>query len=108
ILYELLAGSRPFSQGTRDTLASAIATQAPPPLRSLRPSICPGLDAIVRRCLEKAPEDRYPSAGQLADALRGWLDGTPPPEVRRMHRRAALGAVCGSAFGLAGLTAALG
>ena len=69
ILYELLGGAMPFEGETVFDIALAIATQTPRSLLTLRPAIDPALDAIVMRCLEKAPERRWQSAEELAAAL---------------------------------------
>jgi serine/threonine protein kinase len=77
ILYELLAGRRPFVAGPDQDLAPQILFADPPRLRKLRPGLSPDLEAIVERCLCKKPEERYPTAADLADDLRRWLDGKP-------------------------------
>ena len=48
---------------------SAILTKDPPELDTARLAISPGLERIVRRCLEKSPELRFQSANDLAFAL---------------------------------------
>jgi len=70
ILYEMLAGRRPFEGSSDLETASAILNQEPAPLPRHVP---PELDRIVRRCLEKDPADRFHSAADLALAL-----GTTP------------------------------
>ncbi len=66
LLYEMLAGRRPFrGQTFTDTLA-AILTEDPEPLPGHVP---PALSSLVRRCLQKRPEDRFGSARDLALAL---------------------------------------
>jgi predicted Ser/Thr protein kinase len=64
MLYEMLAGVRPF-QGTSMELLVAIARDEPPPIAKRRPGVPGELEAIVRRCLQKDPAARYASAQEL-------------------------------------------
>ncbi len=73
VLYELLAGRRPFEPTNLGTWAVDLIVRPPPPLPETTPAgepIPPGLAAVVLRCLEKAPEDRFASMDALAEALR--------------------------------------
>ena len=74
VLYEMLAGKNPFrSESSADTLAS-ILREDPAPLPPVLPH---SLERIVRHCLEKRPEDRFQSAGDLSFQLQSlWT--TPP------------------------------
>ncbi|MBP7933826.1 MAG: serine/threonine protein kinase [Phycisphaerae bacterium] len=78
ILYELLTGSRPYD--VYGDLASAIQNirevepQRPSKLRREANS---ELDAIVLKAMDKDPQRRYGSAGELAEDLAAWLDGRP-------------------------------
>ena len=65
ILYQLLCGKMPF-EGSRDELFDQIANGEPESLQSIAPTIPPDLEAVCRRCLAKAPADRFPSALDLA------------------------------------------
>jgi tRNA A-37 threonylcarbamoyl transferase component Bud32 len=76
ILYELLAGARPFTAKSMSQLQVAVC-QAEPPMISKSRGIDRGLEAIVRRCLAKHPRDRYASAEELAQDLDDWRDGKP-------------------------------
>ena len=69
VLYEMLAGKRPFSGSTAAETTAAILRDDPPKLTSI-PS---ELDRIVRHCLEKEPERRLHSAHDLAFALKELL-----------------------------------
>ena len=71
ILYELLAGRKPFDAGTMLTLLKQVTEQPPAPLRLADRD----LEHIVMRCLEKKPAARYGSAAELADDLDRWLHG---------------------------------
>ena len=69
LLYEMLSGERAFKGETAADTMTAILTKEPPELDTMQLSISPGIDRIVRRCLEKAPELRFQSATDLAFAL---------------------------------------
>jgi serine/threonine protein kinase len=66
VLYEMAAGQRPFRGQTGFELSSAILSQAPEPLPGRVPV---ELKAIVERCLEKEPGQRYQRAGEVRAAL---------------------------------------
>ena len=94
VLYELLAGARPFRGDSAVETMNAILTQDPPPLTVNDAALGPGLTTIVEHCLEKEPASRFQSAQDLAfnlDALRGRSDRasgsavaqTIPPTRRR-------------------------
>ena len=70
MLYELVTGKRPF-QGTEtaETLARVIAADFTPP-SALRPGLPAALEQVIRRCLQKDPANRYPTATELAADLR--------------------------------------
>src|SRR6266852_3372831 len=69
ILYELLAGQPPFSADTMPQLCGLILSGATPSIRTIRGNIPAGLDAVLRRCLEKDPVKRYPNMAEFANAL---------------------------------------
>jgi serine/threonine-protein kinase len=70
-LYELLCGRPPFEGTTYLDLASNVLAQPPKPMSEQRlPARLPeGLEQVLRRCLEKDREARYPNAAELAQAL---------------------------------------
>lgn len=74
ILYELLAGRRPFRAEDLPLgeLERAICQQAP-----ARLAVDADLDRIAQKTLEKEPQHRYPSASELADDLERYLGGFP-------------------------------
>ena len=69
ILYQMLAGRRPFLADNYNALIAAILMQAPTPLRSLRQDIPDGLEEIVLKALSRNPEDRFDTALDLLAAL---------------------------------------
>ena len=69
VAYEMLAGHPPFIGATPQALVAAHMTQVPRPLADVRPSVPAELAAIVHRCLEKRPADRFEDAGGLVAAL---------------------------------------
>jgi eukaryotic-like serine/threonine-protein kinase len=71
ILYEMLSGKRAFRGDSAAETMSAILREEPPDLSVTNQSISPGVDRIVRHCLEKSPEQRFRSAHDVAFALEG-------------------------------------
>ncbi|HUP50230.1 MAG TPA: SUMF1/EgtB/PvdO family nonheme iron enzyme, partial [Thermoanaerobaculia bacterium] len=69
VLYEMLAGRRPFEGTTATEIAGAIISKPPPPLN--RPGVPPALEKVIFRALEKSAGGRYGNAGEMLQALRG-------------------------------------
>ncbi len=74
ILYETVTGKQTFRKPTSAETMSAILNEEPEAISQLAPSIPPGLERVARRCLEKAPEQRFQSASDLAFALEALSD----------------------------------
>jgi serine/threonine protein kinase/Tfp pilus assembly protein PilF len=70
LVFEMLAGHRPFTGKTFWEVSNAIVHDTPPPLRDLRIDTPVALEEIVRRCLEKSPSSRFPGALDVANELR--------------------------------------
>ena len=67
--YELLAGRGPFLGANAQQLLAGHLTRAPEPLHLHRSTVSPALEAVVMRCLEKIPADRFQTAGEVMAAL---------------------------------------
>lgn len=76
ILFELLAGGPPF-RGDVGSVLRKVADEPAPAVRTYRPDVPRDLEAILAKCLEKKPEDRYPSALALAEDLENFIHGRP-------------------------------
>jgi Tol biopolymer transport system component len=110
VLYEMATGRRAFSGTSRTSLIAAIVASQPEPIASLQPMAPLALDHVVRKCLEKRPDDRWQSAHDVATELQ-WIGevssiGQPAvaPASRRWKRLAtplliALALVAGAAAG---------
>ena len=75
VLYETLSGKRAFRRDTSAETMTAVLKEDPPELSDPGHPVSPTFERIVRRCLEKSPEQRFQSAKDLAFALEG-LSGT--------------------------------
>ncbi len=76
MLFELLAGQRPFT-GKAQSILAMIQVADAPLVRSKNKNVAPALETIVEKCLLREPERRFSSCGELADELQRWLDGRP-------------------------------
>ena len=77
ILYEMASGRRPFEGASSAELASAILRDTPRLLSEFRADLPEELGVLIQRCLEKDPQDRFPSARDVRDALRGVTASAP-------------------------------
>jgi serine/threonine protein kinase len=71
VLYEISTGRRAFRGSTEKEILEAIVRRDPEPPGQINPALPSELERIIMKCLEKDPEDRYRTAGDLAEALRG-------------------------------------
>jgi len=69
VLFEMIAGRRPFDGETFRDLARAVRHDPPPALSRLRADVPRGLQDIVERALAKEPDGRFRNAGEFAAAL---------------------------------------
>ncbi len=77
VLYEALAGVKPFVGATSLAVAGAIQHTDPVRLDEHRPDVGSAVVVTVTRALARRPEDRFESAAQMADALAGRGLGVP-------------------------------
>jgi hypothetical protein len=73
VLFEMLTGQRPFDGVTVPEVCAKVLTAPAPRLSEYRPDLPPELEAIVARCLEKEPSDRYADVASLGAALQDYL-----------------------------------
>jgi WD40 repeat protein len=77
ILYELVAGRRPFDGESSEQIRTRIQTDEPPALRPWRKRVPRDLETIILECLKKNPRRRYSTAGELGKELDCFLSGKP-------------------------------
>ena len=87
VLYEMAAGKRPFASELGTRLADDILHQSPPPPSEANPSVSPGLENIILKCLDKDPENRYKSAKEILVDLRRLTMPMTAVTPRRRRRR---------------------
>jgi eukaryotic-like serine/threonine-protein kinase len=89
VLYELLAGRKPFHAEAPTAIIMKILHEDPPPIENFVPGLPPQLIAAVNKSLAKKPEDRFQTAGELSKQLQ-WIrkalvaasEGVPLEETR--------------------------
>ncbi|MCC7539419.1 MAG: serine/threonine protein kinase [Deltaproteobacteria bacterium] len=84
-LYEVLTGEPLFHRATQFETMRAVIEEEPPSIMAKRPDCPPQLEAIVRRALAKNPDDRFPTAAAMQDALEQVIaDGRHVINASRM------------------------
>jgi serine/threonine protein kinase/WD40 repeat protein len=96
LLYEMLAAEHPFRSNSPADTMSAILREDPPDLTVVNPNVTPGLERVIRHCLEKSVEQRFQSARDLAFQLEMLTSGsgtvaTVESPILRMRRFASTG-----------------
>lgn len=76
VLYQLLAGKRPF-EGSPRLLLKQVLEDSPEAPRNRKPSVPPDLQTVCLKAMEKVPSRRYQTALEFADDLRRFLEGRP-------------------------------
>jgi serine/threonine-protein kinase len=116
-LYAILTARAPYQGPSYDIVMMLRRRRPPAPLRAIQPDVPRALEAVCRKAMALDPNDRYPSAGALANDLDNWLADRPvtawrePILVRlrrrvERHRTAVIAA--GTSLLLAGLVASVG
>ncbi len=91
VAYELLTGRPVFMGTTPQQVLSAHVTEAPQPVTKHREAVPSALEAVVMRCLEKKPADRWQSAEELLpqlEALTTPSGGMTPTDTRPVETMA--------------------
>jgi len=91
VLHELLTGRPPFAADSYLAIAAKIAGGAPADLRAGCPEAPAGLAAVVRRCLEKDPAQRFRSVAELVQALAPYAPDNPATPATRRRGAFAVG-----------------
>ncbi len=89
-LYEMLVGEKAFGRSTAADTLSAILKEDPTPIGELHPEVPEAVRRVVERCLAKQPDDRYPSANELALALEE-SEASDVPRPKRWMGLVAIG-----------------
>ncbi len=108
LLYEMATGRRAFEGRSKTSLIAAILSSQPPPISSIQPVMPPALDHVVRKCLEKDPDDRWQSAHDVASELRwiaeaGSQAGVPTTVTMRRRSRERLAWILAAGLAVATL-----
>jgi len=77
VMYEMLSGVAPFTGENAVAIAYKQVHEHAMPLDQRLTSVPPEVAAIVAKCMEKSPDDRYSSAEEVRDELRRFVEGMP-------------------------------
>lgn len=76
ILYEMLTGTAPYTHESMPRLLIMHLTAPIPNVLAARPDLPASIQAVIEKAMAKERDDRYATAGELADAVAAVLDGT--------------------------------
>jgi tRNA A-37 threonylcarbamoyl transferase component Bud32/CheY-like chemotaxis protein len=78
LVYHCLTGELPFARDTDVAVIYAHLSEDPPRITSVRPELPGGLDAVIAKALEKAPERRFQTCADMMSAARAVIDAAGP------------------------------
>jgi eukaryotic-like serine/threonine-protein kinase len=112
LLFEMATARRVFEGKSQASLIAAILDAESPAISSIQPLTPPALDHVVRKCLQKDPDDRWQSAHDLASELRwiaeaGSQAGVAAPVTPRLRSRERVAWIAAGMLGLAAATLAV-
>ena len=91
LAYELLSYRQAFRGSLNDGLLHRLPNEDPPPLTQVYPGLPPAIEQVVKRALQKAPDDRFQNLADmrraLAEAQSGGLPSLPSPDDRTIAIR---------------------
>jgi CheY-like chemotaxis protein len=93
LFYHCLAGQVPFALETDVAVIYAHLSEEPPKLSELRAELPEGLDAVMAKALDKSPDRRFPSCGDMISAARAVIDAAGPLSETIPPRSTGLGAL---------------
>src|SRR5215204_6723200 len=78
LLYHCLTGKVPFERESDVAVIYAHLSEDPPKATKVRPDLPEGLDGVIAKALDKSPDRRFPTCGDLISAARGVIDAAGP------------------------------
>ena len=75
VMYEAATGRVPFDGDNAVTVAMKQVTEQPVPPSQINPNVDPQLEAIILKCMQKDPKDRFQTADELYHTLHDYLAG---------------------------------
>jgi CheY-like chemotaxis protein len=91
LLYHCLTGQVPFVRETDVAVIYAHLSEDPPRPSRVRPELPEGLDAVIAKALDKSPDRRFPTCGDLMNAARAVVDAAGPLSETSPPRRTGSG-----------------
>ncbi len=102
VLYECLTGQQPFRADTWEATLGRVLRADPTPPTLVNPAVPAALEAVCLRCLEKAPDRRYPRADAVADDLDRALAGEPTAAAPLTHHERRVRVAAADGFAVLG------
>jgi tRNA A-37 threonylcarbamoyl transferase component Bud32 len=93
LLFHCLTGQVPFTRESDVAVIYAHLSEDPPKLTRLRPELPEALDAVIAKALDKSPDRRFPSCGDLISAARAVIDMSGPLDTSPPRRESSPSAI---------------